>query len=231
MSEFLFEVAKPAVAVSGMDRLFPVHRIYCVGKNYAAHSKEMGGNPDREAPVFFMKAPDTVVMSGASIDYPPGTNDLHHEIELVVAIGSGGEDIDESAAANHIFGYAVGIDLTRRDLQGLAKGQGGPWDTAKSFECSAPITAIRTVEEVGHPTSGRIWLSVNGELRQEGNLDELIWSIPETIAGLSRLFTLAPGDLIFTGTPAGVGSVVRGDQISGGVDGVDEISIRIEYRH
>lgn len=228
MSEYFFEVVRPAVAVSGSNRVFPVHRIYCVGKNYAAHSLEMGGDPEREPPVFFMKAADTVVMSGATVAYPPGTEDLHYEIELVVAIGSGGKEIDASRAQEHIFGYAVGIDLTRRDLQGLAKGQGGPWDTAKTFEAAAPLTAIHEVTEIGHRSSGRIWLTVNGELRQEGDISDLIWSVPETVAGLSRLFTLTPGDLIFTGTPAGVGAVTSGDHITGGIDGVDEISIRIE---
>jgi fumarylpyruvate hydrolase len=228
MSEYLFEIARPSVSVAGTDKLFPVHRIYCVGKNYAAHTKEMGGSPERDPPVFFMKAADSVVPSGATVRYPPGTSDLHYEIELVIAIGKGGEDIDEAAAAEHIFGYAVGIDLTRRDLQGLAKGKGGPWDTAKNFEGAAPITEIHTADEIGHPEAGRIWLAVNGDLSQEGDISDLIWNVPETIAGLSNLFTLAPGDLIFTGTPAGVGAVERGDHITGGVDGVGEISIRIE---
>jgi fumarylpyruvate hydrolase len=228
MSKYYFEPRQPTVNVAGSDSLFPVHRIYCIGKNYAAHTREMGGDPDRQPPVFFMKPADAVVMSGATIAYPPGTNDLHHEIELVVAIGDGGTDIDESDAQNHIFGYAVGIDLTRRDLQGLAKGQGGPWDAAKSFEQAAPVTGIHKVKDTGHPGSGRIWLAVNGDIRQNGDIGDLIWSVPETIAELSTLFTLAPGDLIFTGTPAGVGAVTHGDQITGGVEGVDEISIRIK---
>jgi len=227
MSEYYFDVKQASVAVAGSDRLFPVHRIYCVGKNYAAHTREMGGDPDRQPPVFFMKPADSVAMSGTAIAYPPGTKDLDHEIELVVAIGDGGRDIDVSNAEDHIFGYAVGIDLTRRDLQGLAKGQGGPWDAAKSFEQAAPVTAIHKVNEIGHPESGRIWLAVNGDVRQDGDIRDLIWSVPETIAGLSTLFTLAPGDLIFTGTPAGVGAVSSGDLITGGVDGVDEISLNI----
>jgi len=227
MSEYFFDVVIPSVAVSNSDRLFPVHRIYCVGKNYAAHTREMGGNPDRQPPVFFMKTADSVVMSGATVKYPPATKDLHHEIELVVAIGKGGRNIAAPEAQEHIFGYAVGIDLTRRDLQGLAKGQGGPWDTAKSFEQAAPITSIHETEEIGHPDSGRIWLAVNGEVRQDGDIGDMIWNVPETIAELSTLFTLAPGDLIFTGTPAGVGAVVPGDRITGGLDGVAEISVNI----
>ena len=188
----------------------------------------MGGDPDRQPPVFFMKTADAIVMSGATIAYPPATNDLHYEIELVVAIDAGGSDIDASNAPDHVFGYAVGIDLTRRDLQGLAKKQRGPWDTAKSFEQAAPITAIHEVKEIGHRDSGRIWLAVNGDVRQDGDIADMIWGVDETIAALSTQFTLAPGDLIFTGTPAGVGAVNRGDHITGGIDGVDEVSIRIE---
>jgi fumarylpyruvate hydrolase len=228
MSEYCFEPQQPSVSIAGSDRLFPVHRIYCVGKNYAAHTREMGGDPDRQPPVFFMKPADTVAISGTTIAYPPGTNDLHHEIELVVAIGEAGSNIDVSSALDHVFGYAVGIDLTRRDLQGLAKGKGGPWDTAKSFENAAPISTIHQVADIGHPSAKRIWLDVNGDNRQVANIDEMIWSVAEVIAELSMLFTLAPGDLIFTGTPAGVGAVIRGDLITGGVDGVDEISVRIE---
>ena len=227
MTDYVFDVETPSVAVSGRERSFPVHRIYCVGKNYAAHTREMGGDPDCQPPVFFMKNADAVTASGSTIIYPPATNDLHHEIELVVAIGGGGTDIDASNAKDHIFGYAVGIDLTRRDLQGLAKERGGPWDTAKSFEKAAPITAIHEVEEVGHPNSGRIWLAVNGDVRQDGDIVDMVWTVDETIAGISKLFTLAPGDLIFTGTPAGVGAIDRGDEITGGIDGVGEISISI----
>jgi fumarylpyruvate hydrolase len=227
MAEHIFDVEIPTVAISGSDRSFPVHRIYCVGKNYAAHAREMGGDPDRQPPVFFLKNADAVTTNGTAIPYPPGTNNLHHEIELVVAIGGGGRDIDASKAKDHIFGYAVGIDLTRRDLQARAKELGGPWDTGKSFEQAAPISAIHDAEEIGHPESGRIWLAVNGDVRQDGDIANMIWRVDETIAELSTLFTLAPGDLIFTGTPAGVGAVGRGDQITGGIDGVDEISISI----
>lgn len=223
----MFEVSRPCVAVHGTDALFPVHRIYCVGQNYSAHAREMGGDPDRESPFYFMKPADAVIASGSIVPYPPRTNDLHHEIELVVAIGKGGKNIAVNDAESHIFGYAAGIDLTRRDLQFDAKKRGRPWDTAKGFDHSAPISAIQTVERVGHPVTGRIWLQVNGEIRQDGDLDELIWNVPEAIAELSTLFTLAPGDLLFTGTPAGVGAVAPGDRIAGGVDGVAGIGVDI----
>jgi fumarylpyruvate hydrolase len=223
----LFEISRPRVAVDGTDAWFPVHRIYCVGQNYSAHAREMGADPDRDPPFYFTKPADAVVASGTSVAYPPRTRDLHHEIELVVAIGKGGRQIDAKDAASHIFGYAVGIDLTRRDLQAEAKRRGLPWDTSKAFDGSAPVSAIRTVEEVGHPSNGRIWLRVNGELRQEGDLDQLTWSVPEAIAELSTLFTLVPGDLLFTGTPAGVGPVAPGDKLSGGIEGVGEIHLEI----
>ncbi|MGH8168348.1 MAG: fumarylacetoacetate hydrolase family protein [Woeseiaceae bacterium] len=223
----MFDVPRPFVPVSGSDEAFPVRRIYCVGRNYAAHARESGGDPDREAPFYFMKPADALMPNDSSIPYPPRTSNLHHEIELVVAIGSGGKDIPVEGAPAHVFGYAVGIDLTRRDLQTEAKNAGRPWDTAKGFDHSAPVSAIHTVAEVGHPASGRIWLEVNGELRQDGDLGELIWSVPEAIAELSTLFALAPGDLIFTGTPAGVGPLVPGDVVTGGVEAVDEIRIEI----
>lgn len=223
-----FEVARQNVAVSGGDDDFPVHRIYCVGQNYAAHAREMGNDPDREPPFFFMKPTDAIVPSGSSLPYPPRTCSLHHEIELVVAIGAGGSDIAAADAAGYIFGYAVGIDLTRRDLQNEAKRLGRPWETAKAFDRSAPLTPIHRVEQTGHPSSGRIWLSVNGELRQDGDLAELLWSVPETIAELSTLFTLQAGDLVFTGTPAGIGPLERGDRVAGGVEGIDEILVNID---
>ena len=227
MTDYFFELEQPSVNVAGSDRLFPVHRIYCVGRNYAEHVREMGHDPDREPPFYFMKPADAIADSGTSIAYPPRTEDLHHEIEMVVAIGKSGRDINLSSALDHVFGYAVGIDLTRRDLQGLAKKARRPWDVGKSFEGAAPISAIHETGEVGHPAAGRIWLSVNGDIRQDGNISDMIWNVSETIAELSTLFTLAPGDLIYTGTPAGVGAVTSGDRIEGGVDGVGEISIRI----
>ncbi len=227
MGEYFFEPVRPTVSVVGSDRLFPVHRIYCVGQNYAAHSREMGGDPDREPPFYFMKPADSVAENGATIPYPPRTKNLNHEIELVVAIGKSGKNIDLARAQEHIFGYAVGIDLTRRDLQAEAKDKRRPWDTGKSFEHAAPVSAVHKVEEIGHPSTGRIWLAVNGDVRQDGDVKDMIWNVPETIAELSTLFTLAPGDLVFTGTPAGVDAVSSGDYITGGIDGVDEISIAI----
>lgn len=209
----------PSVAISGSAQRFPVHRIYCVGRNYVEHAREMGSDPAREPPVFFQKPADAVVPSEAVVPYPPGTSNLHHEIELVVAIGRGGRDIAESSALEHVFGYAAGNDLTRRDLQAAAKKQGGPWDTAKAFDASAGIAAIRPAA-AGHVSSGRIWLTVNGELRQEADVSAMIWSVPAIIAHLSRLFTLQPGDLIYTGTPAGVGALRPGDRIEGGIEGL-----------
>ena len=215
------------VEVEGSDKRYPVRRIYLVGRNYAEHAREMGHDPDREPPFFFQKPADALLPSGSEFPYPVKSSDVHHEIELVVALGKGGAGIAESAALDHVFGYAVGIDMTRRDLQGEAKKMGRPWEVGKAFEHSAPISRIVPAARIGHPDKGRIWLQINGELRQEGDLAQLIWSIPETIAILSSLFTLAPGDLIFTGTPAGVGPVKRGDRLNGGVDGVGEIEITV----
>jgi fumarylpyruvate hydrolase len=223
----LFDVAVPSVAVAGSDARFPVHRIYCIGRNYADHVREMGNDPLREPPIFFLKPADTIIESGSGVHYPPRTSNLHHEIELVVAIGKGGIDIDPQQAEEHVFGYAAGVDLTRRDLQAEAKKKGRPWDTGKSFENAAPISAIHRVDDIGHPSSGRIWLAVNDEIRQDGDLAAMIWSVAESIAELSTLFTLAPGDLVYTGTPAGVGAVVRGDTVSGGIEGIDEIKFKV----
>jgi len=214
-----------SVPVVGGDDLFPVHRIYCVGRNYAAHAREMGHDPDREPPFFFTKPADAVVMSGAELDYPLATSDLHHEIELVVAIGKGGVEIAEDDALGHVYGYAVGLDMTRRDLQGEAKKLGRPWDTGKAFDEAAPIGAIQPAAAIGHPTQGRIWLNVNGSARQDSDLTHLIWNVPETIAHLSRLFRLQPGDLIYTGTPEGVAAVGPGDTLEGGIDGIGELSV------
>ncbi len=227
MSKYFFKLTQAFVNVAGSDRRFPVHRIYCVGRNYAAHAREIGADPDCEPPFYFMKPADVIAKSGATIPYPPRTEKLHHEIELVVAIGKPGKDIERSRAQEHIFGYAVGIDLTRRDLQEVAKEERRPWDTGKSFEGAAPITAIHEVDEVGHPSAGRIWLAVNGDIQQDGDIEEMIWNVPETVSELSTLFTLAAGDLLYTGTPAGVGAVARGDHLTGGIDGVDEIAIEI----
>ena len=219
--------AQISVEVAGSSERFPVHRIYCVGRNYAAHAREMGMDPEREPPFFFSKPADAVVPNGAPVPYPPRTGNLHHEIELVVAIGTGGRDIPLASALGHVFGYAVGNDLTRRDLQFAAREKGQPWDVAKGFDRSAPVTAIRRAAEVGHPERGRIWIEVNGEIRQQADLSEMIWSVPEIVAELSTLFDLAPGDLIFTGTPAGVGPVQRGDSLVGGIDGLETLRTTI----
>ncbi len=217
----------PAVDVAGTDEYFPVHRLYCVGQNYAAHAREMGSDSTRVPPFFFSKPADAVVENGASVPYPPGTKDLHHEIELVVAIGRGGANISLDDSLDCVFGYAVGNDLTRRDLQAVARKSGGPWDVAKGFDHSAPLSAIRRVTEVGHLRQGDIWLEVNGERRQHACLSDMIWSVPEIIAELSTWFELKPGDLIFTGTPAGVGPVVPGDSLVGGVDGLETLRTTI----
>ena len=217
----------PTVAIAGDDALFPVHRIYCVGRNYAAHAREMGAEPEREPPFFFTKPADAVVASGSAIPYPPATENLHHEIELVVGLGEGGAAIDEAKALDCVFGYGVGIDLTRRDLQLAAREKGRPWDTGKAFDRSAPIAPLHRVQEVGHPAAGAIWLAVNGEVRQKGDIGDLIWNVAEVIAVLSRQFELRPGDLIFTGTPAGVGPLVAGDEVTGGIEGLSEIAVVI----
>jgi fumarylpyruvate hydrolase len=219
--------AQVAVAIVGRSERFPVHRIYCVGRNYAAHAREMGKDPEREPPFFFAKPADAVVANGTVLSYPTRTADLHHEIELVVALGKGGANIDPARALEHVFGYAVGLDLTRRDLQAEAKHQGRPWDTAKGFDRSAPISAITPGSDL---PNGKIWLEVNDTLRQQGRLADMIWSVPEVIAELSTLFELAPGDLIFTGTPAGVAAIQPGDRLEGGVDGLETLRISINTR-
>ena len=214
-----------AVPVAGGGR-FPVRRIFCVGRNYAAHAREMGHDPDREPPFFFTKPADALVIGGADTPYPPQSNDLHHEMEQVVAIGTGGADIAAAAALGHVWGYAAGLDLTRRDLQAEAKKLGRPWDMAKGFDHSAPIGLL--VPAAGtDPGRGRIELRVNGELRQSSDLDQLIWSVPEVIAYLSHLVRLAPGDLIFTGTPEGVAACERGDVLEGMIEGVGPVRTRI----
>jgi len=211
--------------VAGTDALFPVLRVFCVGRNYAEHAVEMGHDPDREPPFFFMKPAVAVVPNGGRLPFPVATNDLHHEVELVVALRGGGAGIRVDDALGHVFGYAVGLDMTRRDLQAQAKEMGRPWDMGKGFDRSAPIGALRSAETIGHPDAGAIWLRVNGELRQEGDLAQQIWRVPETIAYLSTLVELQPGDLIMTGTPAGVGRVVPGDRLRGHIDGVGDLEV------
>ena len=216
----------PSVEVKGTDNRFPVRRIFCVGRNYAAHAREMG-NDDREPPFFFTKPADAVVANNSSIPYPPRTANFHHEVELVVALGGGGANIAKSDANALIYGYAVGIDLTRRDLQSDAKDNGRPWDTSKGFDRSAPIAALHPRKEAGLIESGEIWLTVNGKDRQRANLAEMTWKVPEIVAELSTLFELAPGDLIFTGTPAGVGALARGDSIEAGIAGLTTLKTKI----
>ena len=224
----LFPPPEPVtVAVRGSRQTFPVHRIYCVGRNYADHAVEMGHDPDREPPFFFQKNPDNLLQDGGEFPYPTATGDVHHEIELVVALSRGGADIPVESALEHVFGYAVGLDMTRRDLQGEAKKMGRPWEVGKAFEHSAPCTEIVPASEIGHPDSGAIRLAVNGELRQEGDLNQLIWKVPEMVSYLSGLFTLQPGDLIFSGTPAGVGPVVRGDRLHGQIEGIGELAVTV----
>ena len=231
MTEFVITAPETAsVAVAGSSARFPVRRVFCVGRNYAAHAREMGSDPNREPPFFFTKPADAVVPASGAVPYPPSTNDMHHEIELVVALKAGGKDIDAAQALDLVWGYGVGLDLTRRDLQAVAKDAGRPWDMAKGFDASAPCSPLHPVSDVGHPAQARIWLEVNGTLRQEGNLDEMIWPIADVIASLSRLVTLAPGDLIYSGTPSGVGALQSGDQVRGGVDGVDTFELTIAAR-
>ena len=231
MTEFVITApVAPSVAVAGSSARFPVRRVFCVGRNYAAHAREMGSDPNREPPFFFTKPADAVVPASGAVPYPPSTQDLHHEIELVVALKAGGKDIDPAQALDLVWGYGVGLDLTRRDLQAVAKDAGRPWDMAKGFDASAPCSALHPVGDVGHPAEARIWLEVNGALRQEGNLNEMIWPIADVIASLSRLVTLAPGDLIYTGTPSGVGALQPGDRVRGGVDGVEVFELKIGAR-
>jgi fumarylpyruvate hydrolase len=222
--------ARPSVAVAGSDSRFPIRRIFCVGRNYADHVREMGNDPKSEPPIFFTKPADAVVPSGAAIPYPLGTSNLHHEVELVLALGKGGVNISERSALDHIWGYGVGVDLTRRDRQAEAKKAGAPWDVAKAFDDSAPTGAITPVSSSGHVSRGRIWLGVNGDVKQQADLADMIWSAPEIIAHLSRLWTLAPGDLVFTGTPSGVGALSPGDVVECGVEGLSELKFSVVER-
>lgn len=215
---------QPAVPVTG-GGLFPVRRVFCVGRNYAAHAREMGHDPTREAPFFFMKPADSLIVSGGDMPYPSMTAELHHELELVVALGAGGSNVTEAEAGRLVWGYAAGLDMTRRDLQAEAKLAGRPWDMGKGFDHSAPIGEM--VQAGDLPVQAAVELRVNGAVRQRGNLSQLIWSVPETIAALSRLVRLAPGDLIFTGTPEGVAAVERGDLLEGTIEGIGTVRTRI----
>ena len=225
-----FVIAAPAIPslpVVGDSKRFPVNRIYCVGRNYADHAREMGHDPDREPPFFFMKPATAIVTDGQAMAYPALSKDVHHELEMVVAIGKGGSNISADHALDHVWGYGLGLDMTRRDLQGEAKKMGRPWDTGKAFDQSAPCSALVPVSQCGHLSKGRIYLTVNGQVKQDGDLAMMIWNVPETIAYLSTLFTLMPGDLIFSGTPAGVAAVQRGDVLEGHVDGLPVLHTKI----
>jgi fumarylpyruvate hydrolase len=224
---FVFAPQSPVVVpVADSEALFPVHRVYCVGRNYADHALEMGGSPDREPPFFFSKPADAVTLKSV-VPYPAMTGNLHHEVELVVALGGGGSAVDEHAAMEMIFGYAVGVDLTRRDLQAAAKKQGRPWDVAKGFDYSAPISPIIPASKCGHPDHGVIRLAVNGVEKQRDDLSRMIWSVPEVLVELSRYFELKAGDLIYTGTPAGVGAIQQGDRLECTIDGVGSLNFRV----
>ncbi len=224
----VFPAPEPTtIPVADSGDAVPVRRVYCVGRNYGAHAREMGGDPDREPPFFFAKPTDAIVAEGGDVPYPPATGDLHHEIELVVVIGKEGRDIAVEDALDHVYGYGVGIDLTRRDLQAAAKKMGRPWAMAKGFDHSGPCSAIRPASRIGHPAAGAITLKVNGEARQTGDLDQQIWNVAETVSYLSGLVTLGAGDLIFTGTPAGVGAAIRGDRLEGHIDGIGDLSVTL----
>ncbi len=228
MSQYIIDPpAQPSLPVRGSDARFPVRRIYCVGRNYAAHTIEMGHDPDREDPFFFQKNPDNLLTDGADFPYPVSTSDVHHEVEMAVALHRGGNDIALESALDCVWGYGVALDMTRRDLQAQCKQSGRPWEIGKAFESSAPASALVPASEIGHPAEGAIWLKVNGELRQQGDLGQMIWKVPEMIAYLSRLFTLAPGDLILSGTPAGVGPVVRQDRLEAHVDQVGDLGLSV----
>ncbi len=225
-----YVISQPPVAaipVEGSDAVFPVRRIWCVGRNYADHAREMGHDPDREPPFFFLKPADTVVPEGGSLPYPVQTQDLHHEVELVVALAKGGSDISEAQALEHVFGYGVGLDMTRRDLQSNAKKLQRPWEMGKAFDQSCPVSRLVPAAKIGHPGTGAIWLSINGETRQQGDLNQQIWRVAETIAYLSRYVALEAGDIILNGTPAGVGPCLPGDKLHAHIDGVGDL--HVEY--
>ena len=224
-----YVIAPPAIVsipVAGGGN-FPVRRVFCVGRNYAEHAREMGSDPNREPPFFFMKPADALLLNGADMPYPPSSKDLHHEMEMVVALKSGGADISEADALRHVWGYAAGLDMTRRDLQNAAKKEGKQWDMGKGFDFSAPIGVLVPASKIGHPAEGLIELKINGKVRQTSDLSKMIWNVSETIAYLSRLVTLAAGDLIFTGTPENVAAVQRGDVLEGVVAGVGTVRTTI----
>ena len=216
----------PALPIAGSSELFPVRRVFCVGRNYVEHQKEMGGD-GREQPFFFIKSAHALVPQGGTVHYPPKTANYHYETEMVVAIARQGRRITARNANEHIFGYAVGLDMTRRDLQQIGKDKGRPWDFGKDFDEAAPCSALAPAARIGHPAKGAIWLTVNGKERQRADLADMIWSVPEQIEHLSQYYTLEPGDLIYSGTPAGVGPVKPGDDMHAGIDGVGELKVKI----
>ena len=227
-SNYLFAPPETiSVGIKGESKRFPVRRIYCVGRNYAEHTREMGHDPDRELPFFFNKNPDNLILNNGDFPYPPLTKDVHHEIEMVIAIGTGGVDIPQAKALDHVYGYALGLDMTRRDLQGEAKKTGRPWEIGKAFEHSAPMGEIVPASVVGHLNKGAITLKVNGTIRQQSDLSQLIWNVPEIIAHLSAIFELKAGDLIMTGTPAGVAAVKPGDVMEGHCEGLGSITTKV----
>ena len=227
MTQYAIETP-PVVAlpVAGQDMVFPVRRIYCIGRNYAAHTIEMGHDPDREDPFFFQKNPDNLDTSG-TFPYPPHTSDVHHEAEMLVALKTGGRNIPVDTALDHVFGYGLALDMTRRDLQGIAKKAGRPWEIGKAFERSAPCGPVHPVADVGHPDHGAVELKVNGEVRQQGDLNQMIWKVPEMISYLSEYFELAPGDVILSGTPSGVGPVSIGDKMELTIDGLGTLTVTV----
>jgi fumarylpyruvate hydrolase len=228
MSYAIQPAATPVLPIFGSEMRFPVHRIYCIGRNYAEHAKEMGAQAvSRAQPVFFLKPADTLVPGGGDVPYPSATKELHHEVEMVIALQSGGRDIDATCARECVFGYGVGLDLTRRDLQAAAKAKGLPWDVAKGFDASAPVSSLRAAGEIGHPSHAQLSLRVNGELRQQTDIAEMIFPVADIIAELSKLFELKGGDLVFTGTPAGVGPLQRGDEFRAELQGVAVLEGRI----
>jgi len=216
----------PALPIAGSSELFPVRRVFCVGRNYVEHQKEMGGD-GREQPFFFIKSAHALVPQGGTVHYPPKTANYHYETEMVVAIARQGRRVAARDANGYVFGYAVGLDMTRRDLQQMGKDKGRPWDFGKDFDEAAPCAALAPASRIGHPAKGAIWLTVNGKERQRADLADMIWSVPEQIEYLSQYYTLEPGDLIFSGTPAGVGPVNAGDALHAGIDGVGELKVTI----
>ncbi|MDO5895858.1 MULTISPECIES: fumarylacetoacetate hydrolase family protein [unclassified Agrobacterium] len=228
MAETVIPAPKPVtLPVAGTDSVFPVRRVYCVGRNYADHAIEMGHDPSREPPFFFQKNADNLLPAGQNFPYPSLSSNVHYEVEFVVALKKGGENIAVEDALDCVWGYAVGIDMTRRDVQDVAKKMSRPWEAAKAFEASAPVSALVAATDAGHLDQGAIWLDVNGTRRQSGDLNQMIWKVPEIIAELSKLFVLAPGDVIMTGTPAGVGAVVAGDVMECGVDGIGTLTVKV----